>query len=830
MEVKFPYGTDDIPCSLLAPFCKLTVKIEDEEPVEAGDDVATLILSGEPVDIIEFDEEQMRDAMSVADGYWGVLPVEVQGIALGTAKLKVYANEAEDTVVYSKAITVEGSDTIEDFRIGSDPYFTVILDSPVTLTDNVINSASGKIETNIDGIGEINVEVNDVTIDDNRIATNGSITYDSSDQNFSIVGLSFKLESITFTAESAAIIKGKITLPANIGGADIDFNVKLKPGGDFYGEITLSEDIAIAQINITLSQAVLDMDSSQSPEDQAADWKGLYINSAKIKLPESLAVGGGEGTVPEITVSDFYVSASGLSGNFSATSGLPQIEFGGFQASLTMTSVIIQNSEIEEFSLKALLSITGPFSGEVTAQISISSDGTISAEGQADGSLAFGIDVISVELLTVEVGIESGIGWVKVSGNITADYLSTTGNITINGLKITSTGLFSVESVGGGVNVKFQGFALSINAMNFEQAEGQPAELTINGTLSITNIFSLKKLDITVTPGPHISINQIDIEVQQGPVKLVTNISYTDEIFKFKVSCDLKAFSFSAEGEAGVQGNTEYFYVLVAAGVQIPIGSSGLSFFEFGGGVAYNYDPVLKQPAFGASGGFRLGALVKMGNTLPVPGGNVVMVRGVVWIGGNTLSLGAEGWLLNRERELKASGTLVFSAVNQPTVSGNISAKVRIGYQGKTVKADPGMEFYFSSSNWYIKGTSSVRVLKALNGNATIAIKTGKLNLDGTLNYDTGRRCAIGFCGQFKASASVNLDVVCTGSCSISSSVAFSGMAKVTFRSWTLLEATTTANLTLRALPVKITGRISVAYSIPVLPNGTYVFDLKYPI
>ena len=202
----------------------------------------------------------------------------------------------------------------------------------------------------------------------------------------------------------------------------------------------------------------------------------------------------------------------------------------------------------------------------------------------------------------------------------------------------------------------------------------------------------------------------------------------------------------------------------MSSSVAIPIGQTGFSIQELGGGLGYNYAPPIgnQEGAPLRDGGFSIKALVAIGN---VPSGEVLAGRmEMTYVAGN-FSLYGKAWALSQEESIYGEGQInIRQLTSSPKIDGYIGALIGItDAEGKIFIARGRINFSFPSNNgryvWTENLTASL--LQVVNAEASLTMTEEYVDMRGRIYYDVNKEVGLGFgtlVASFDLEASLSLN------------------------------------------------------------------------
>jgi len=263
--------------------------------------------------------------------------------------------------------------------------------------------------------------------------------------------------------------------------------------------------------------------------------------------------------------------------------------------------------------------------------------------------------------------------------------------------------------------------------------------------------------------GPTIKELEIEIEYDRTPVSVGGRIVYKEGLFEGSVDVDAKALSLNATLIMGSQKEPDkstwtFWYVELNTRTVIPLGQSGVSIIELGGGVGYNYDPPIGSTPGAQRKTDTLSLKATMGLGDAPTTGRVFAGRTQLVLVSGRFSINGKVWVLNQESAIFGEGQLNFHWAPTEKVDGFVRMGLGIPDQaGKILAFNGDVGFRFNSaSDWEIKSRQlDGSILERVLGEGTIDIKPGQVKMEGSLSYDIYKEVGI---SEVTLKAQVDLD------------------------------------------------------------------------
>lgn len=788
----------------------------------------------------------------------GIVRTEVEGEVPDESKISLTAKvdkKYEDIADPSTETKEYNSTKIEKFRIGADnDMFLVLLDEPATPGEEI--NGTGKLAIQTGGIADglinalIDVKLNIKSVElkeegEVPIAVAGSVSWVDKDAvKVNILGFEVSCDSFVVTASMGAGIRGKVNHTA-IPHA-VDFYAEMESTGDFIGRIDNFPALTIGGFKLKEGTSfTIDMHTGKSPSPKAGGFKGVFIHSAKLELPDIFKAK--DATQPsQLEVKDLYVGSGGFGGIISFSGSLFNIGYAGYALEADSIGLEFENSSLKAGGFSGQLIFPSPMEGKVRATIRLSGE-----EWRADLSTENPVAIprlgTTFTLLAgtgITYNVAEQVGTLRLNAHIESkDY----DPITISGFEINSKGEIKADNIQINRDIKFgTGFKIHVASLSFVAMNNEYG-LTLTGGLSFEKI-GIDQLEgsVTVKPGPELTVTLTggQISFERDPVTFNGGFSFTGREFKGNFSIGIKKLLPNGISGLLIVGNMEdqanvtfnYWYVELTVGVAIPLGQTGLSLLALGGGVGYNYNPPIgNQPGSPThNDAFSFKAIVGIGNT---PRGEVFNSRMEMVLVPGKFSLYGKIWVLDQEESIYGEGQLNLMWAPREQMDGYVRMFVGLGdAEGKVFSFDGKINFMYSSTQKYIK-SEQIRgsFLQAVQAEAAIDITGDYTKMDGRVWYNLNKTYSLGI-----VSAIVVLNVEATGKFSYTNATSklYAGM---TFHGdWDvdldtplgvadILSGAVDLSLQLRAEStyVEMKGSASISYDVWVY-SGSKSIDVGY--
>lgn len=419
----------------------------------------------------------------------------------------------------------------------------------------------------------------------------------------------------------------------------------------------------------------------------------------------------------DITLSDFLISAQGVEGTASFNGSVPLFP----KLSLTRLSVTFDGSDT---SGSAAINFTDNNFLSTGKLLNL----TLSADIDRSGINSFAIDTTGTSLASMNVAnfavftfasVEASPDlhdfWVSLDGTVKPQnaLFSADVELEFRDLKIARSGI-SIGSAGATVSTAGSGASLGGISLNISSVglgfERSKFYVSAEGNLDLSVISAGAKLKLF--SDKTLAVDDIAVSINQSGLIAGGTLSWyrDDAVYGngFKATIDLTiADMVSMRGlfRIGQKGDTFYWMALVSGGIGGGIPFGALTFYELGGGIAYNMSYNETNNVFIPHSG-SLGLILT--TNLGTSGDGGFMWNGIIRIlaqitHGNldTIRMDGKSWLLSNRGDgsddRKINASIVYATSPK---SLHITVDANIGYNG--IKVIGSMDALFSSSEKHI--------------------------------------------------------------------------------------------------------------------------------
>ncbi len=650
------------------------------------------------------------------------------------------------------------------FKIGSkDQPFVMIMDEPFNPNETV--SGNGHLGVDIEGVNidilgaikEISLTATDIELegsDDDYTAIAGTVSWSAGGDPIkrNILGFDFTIDSLVITASMGAGMGGSFKKDSLIPNP-VKYYVELEPDGSFMGKLSDIPSFEVKGFKLKEGTAFsLDWHSSKSFGSFAGSFKGVIIHAATLELPSQFAKGEEKSS---LSVSEFYIGMDmqsgsnggmGFGGEISYEGTFMNIGYAGYDFTANKILIGFDHSKLVKGEFSGELALPMPMEGKISTTIGWA-ENKFTADISTENPIAIPRLGVTMSLKTgsgVTYDIPSKVGSLRINAFMVSQKF---GEVDINGFEISSAGMIKADEISINKAIKFgSGFDLYVDKLGFKLASNEYSFM-FQGGFSFPRIgIDQMKGSVTIAPGPEIDIrfDNAKIKFEKGPIDFDGEFAYTSSEFKGEFKIGIKKIL--PQGIEGmlIVGNTKdpseidfsYWYTQLTIGTKIPIGQTGLSVLQLGGGVGYNYNPPIGEqegtPSHNDSFSFK--AIIGMGNT---PGGELFAGRMEMVLVPGKFSLYGKAWLLSQEDAIYGDGQLNMMWDPKSQLDGYIRMFVGIpDAEGKIFYFNGKINFLYAENDFYIRSeTLEGSVLQVIKAEGLVDITKEHLKLKGKLGY-----------------------------------------------------------------------------------------------
>ena len=529
---------------------------------------------------------------------------------------------------------------------------------------------------------------------------------------------------------------------------------RLSSSGEFYLAVAGIPLAKIGETGLKLQtgDAVVDLSGELSPEGRPSSWRGLYLDSARVFLPEDWQFGNVDpfvqGLTAPVSISGrrLVLDDAGFSGDVRA-SGLSQlgpVAFGGFQGTLDSLRFVINQSTLDTGFVAGWLTV--PFlTSEIAYHAMFSPVGFERAYARLTSQEPIGLPALRSTVLIQrgEFNYERPIGTFTMDAKLTVEQEGVSlRDVQVYGLSISNDGGIKLQkswiTFDAANEASFKNFPVALDSIGFGSGQdGNEVWLGLAGRFSLSEtlpsgkgafrFFARREQPGAAWTFHRLAVDKLDVSYENAAVKFRGQMDYLedDPVYGdgFKAALRMRVQDqFDVDGTF-LAGATSFRYWYVDAKLMLPppgiqLGTLPLSLYGFGGG-AYsrmraNIDTVTLKASYvpDQSTLFGLKALVSLGtsaNAGYVWNADATLEAAAAASGGlQSLTLRGDNWMLTEvsRREEKIWGTVfVDLPVSRPVLHANLTLNVDLK---PAMTGNGWAELHFAPDNWYVNvGTPS---------------------------------------------------------------------------------------------------------------------------
>jgi len=690
------------------------------------------------------------------------------------------------------------------------------------------------------------------------LATAGTVRWPAGDGaafEFQRSRFQFRLSKLGLSAGRDGIAEGTVAIATGDNARkQVNFSATIGPNG-FYGALTDMPEIELAGMKLEQGASVeLDLHDNRDPTPAIDGWRkmtggtgqGLLIRQGRIVLPEALK--GANETPPTLAVKDLVLAAAGVSGEVTLThtisAGMGRLTF-----SINEVTLKLNQNQPTGTVIKGALKLPDPYVGEVLGEIAIDAGNqykfVVSTETPVSApslGMVFHIRQLMGEYASEKFTFEIKDALVRSE---------TFSDFDIAKFKFDSDGNLDADLQFDQLAMKFgPGFDIELNRLAFSKQE-RDVRLAVSSAFKFASIRA-ERVDFAITNGPTIESLSIAVDYQRAPpVKVTGSIDYRENLFEGRVDVDARAFALNGTMVMGAnkteaEQSWTFWYVELNSRTAIPLGQSGISITELGGGVGWNYDPPIGSTPGNPrkTDALSLKASIGMGDT-PTNGRAMAGRTQLVLVRGR-FSINGKLWVLDREESMYGEGQLNYYWEPAERVDGFVRMALGIPDQaGKIVSLNGEVGFRFAGpDDWEIRSRRlDGALLEKVIAEGTVVIVPGQAKLEGSLAYDLYAEAGV---DAITVKAEVDLDarasleiLVAQNSSSLDARTSFNGRMNLTLDTWAgeyeLAAARIAAMLRLMArqsaggFSGSIEGSVEASWKVWIFEGSTDV-DIGYRI
>ncbi|HWP38445.1 MAG TPA: hypothetical protein VNL18_12915 [Gemmatimonadales bacterium] len=546
--------------------------------------------------------------------------------------------------------------------------------------------------------------------------------------------------------DNPLVLDSAITVPIT--------RARLGTGGEFYlavAGIPLAK-IGETSLKLQTGEAVVDLSGDLSPEGRPASWRGVYLDSARVFLPEDWSFGNidpfVQGVMSPVSISGhrLVLDDAGFSGDVAASglSRLGPVSFGGFQGTLDSLRFVINQSTLDTGFVEGYLNV--PFlSSQIAYHALFSPVGFERAYARLTSQEAIAMPALQsrVVIQRGEFNYERPIGTFTMDAKLTVDQEGISlRDVQVYGLSISNDGGIKLQkswiTFDAASEANFKNFPVALDSIGFGSGQdGNEVWLGLAGRFSLSDnlpsgkgafrFFARRERPGAAWAFHRLAVDKLDVSYENAAVRFRGQMDYMedDPVYGdgFKAGLRMRVQDqFDVDGTF-IAGATSFRYWYVDAALRLPppgiqLGTLPLSLYGFGGGafsrMRANIDTITLKATYvpDQSTMFGLKALVSLGtsaNAGYVWNADATLEATAAASGGlQSLTLRGDNWMLTdvSRREEKIWGTVFMDLpVSRPVFHANLTLNVDLK---PAMTGNGWAELHFDPDSWYVNiGTPS---------------------------------------------------------------------------------------------------------------------------
>lgn len=717
---------------------------------------------------------------------------------------------------------------------------------------NHIPQSFSQLDLKIDGL-EVDAEGGE----DAPIAIAGTARWPAGDGDafaFDRSNFRFELKKLGLSAGSDGLIEGSVAIDTGGGeSSQADFSATMGPKG-FYGTLSDMPEIRLAGMRLEKGAHVeLDLHGGRDPDPAIGNWgdltnhtrQGLLIRQGRILLPESLK--GSNDTPPALSVKNLVLAASGVSGEVTLTHTI-SAGMGNLTFSITEVMLKLEKNQPTGTVIRGALKLPEPWVGEVNGELAVDAGnqyrfvvGTETPVSAPSLGMVFHIRQLMGEYAEEKFTFEIKDALLRSE---------TFSDFDVRRFGFDSNGNLDASLEFDDLGLKFAaGFDIQLKALEFTNQDSDVRVAVTSGFKFAA--ITADQVHFAITNGPTIEELDIDVEYDRPPVKITGGIVYQESLFEGNIDLDAKALSLEAMLVMGAQREPPaeswtFWYVELNSRTSIPLGQSGISITQLGGGVGYNYDPPIGSTpgAPRRTDALSLKATLGLGDTPTA--GRVMAGRTQMVLVSGRFSINGKFWVLDREDSMYGEGQLNYYWEPVERVDGFVRMGLGIPDQAGTIVSLNGeIGFHFNSADdWEIRSKRlDGALLERIEARGIVLVQPELAQLEGSLAYSLYIEHgvdAITLKAEVDLSAEGALEIrVTEQSSALDAQARFNGRMDIALDTWAgeyqLAAAQIAALLHLRAQQTQagfsgsIDGSVDASWQVWIF-EGSHTLDIGYRI
>ncbi|HXV87165.1 MAG TPA: hypothetical protein VD793_10720, partial [Gemmatimonadales bacterium] len=505
-------------------------------------------------------------------------------------------------------------------------------------------------------------------------------------------------------------------------------------------------------LKLQTGDATIDLSGELSPEGRPAGWRGVYLDSARVFLPEDWQFGNidpfVQGVMEPVSIAGerLVLDDAGFSGAVTASglSRLGPVSFGGFQGTLDSLRFVFAQSTLDTGFVEGYLNV--PFlSSQIAYHALFSPVGFEKAYARLSSQEAIEVPALRSTILIQrgEFDYDRPIGTFTMDAKLTVEQEGVSlRDVQVYGLSISNDGGIKLQkswiTFDGANEASFKNFPVALDSIGFGSGQdGNEVWLGLAGRFSLSEtlpsgkgafrFFARRERPGEAWAFHRLAVDKLDVSYENAAVKFRGQMDYLedDPVYGdgFRAALRMRVQDqFDVDGNF-IAGATSFRYWYVDAKLMLPppgiqLGTLPLSLYGFGGGafsrMRAEIDTVTLKATYvpDQATSFGLKALVSLGtsaNAGYVWNADATLEATAAASGGlQSLTLRGDNWMLTEvsRREEKLWGTVfVDLPVSRPILHANLTMNVDLK---PAMTGNGWAELHFTPDNWYVNvGTPS---------------------------------------------------------------------------------------------------------------------------
>ncbi len=429
----------------------------------------------------------------------------------------------------------------------------------------------------------------------------------------------------------------------------------------------------------------------------------------------------------DITLSDFVINSGGVAGTVTLNGPVdivPDLKLTAF--SVTFAGDATSGSAGLTYSSSSFLGTGEPLNLGLSAtadQTGLTAFAVDTSGTNAPQSLdVAGFAKLNFTKVTANPNMENF--WISLDGTVQPqnEMFGSSVSLEFEGLKISSEGV-SITSVGAnkdvsGTEAKLGPLTVSVTKVGIGfQTVNNNSLFYLNFAGGLALKIAEAQADVTLYSDKSIKVNKIGVDIHQSGLKAKGNLEWFDKdsVYGdgFKATLDKIHVAETVEASGLLQigqiGTTFYWQASFEAGAGssgLPLGSSGLTMYTLGGGIAHNmtFNSTTKKftPSSGATGVILSTNLGTTSDNGLLWNGDIKIIAGISSGTLQNLSLSGEGWILSKTRSERPAKRKIVANITYGASPKTLHVSADVNVEYKKIKVIGKMDVLVSSSEKHV--------------------------------------------------------------------------------------------------------------------------------